>query len=77
MAQAALALGIAETLDLSAVVAPVLTNGELVADVQMLEHELMVWEAFPTSQHRAFSLLVGCHLVAGIALDGGPDDEAV
>lgn len=77
VSQTAFALDIAELLGLFAVVAPVLPPGEVIARIQVLEHELMVGEPLPATKQRALPPLLGGHLLAGIAFDGRPYNESV
>lgn len=75
--QTAPALDVAELLGLFAVVAPVLPPGEVIARIQVLEHELMVGESLPATKQRALPPLLWGHLLTGIALDGRPYNESV
>jgi hypothetical protein len=43
----------------------------------MLKHQFVVGESLAAAQHWTLPLLLGRHLVAFIALDGGPDDESM
>ena len=49
----------------------------MVAHGEVPEHRLMLVETQGTSKQRAFQLLLWCHTLAQVPLDGGPDDEPV
>lgn len=77
MRGAPLARGVGETLRPLAVVTPVLAGVELVAGVEVSEHQLVGCETLPTPEERALETLARRHAHALVPLHGHPDHEAV
>ena len=77
MTRAPLALDLGKAFHPSAVIAPVLPSGKLVASVEMPEHLLMIVKASAATQERTFPPLLRGHLLTSVALHGGPYDEPV
>jgi hypothetical protein len=56
-------------------VAPILSAGEKLAVVEVLEHRLVALAPAAATEEWALELLTGRHLVAVVPKDGGPHDK--
>lgn len=66
-----------ERLDLSTVIAPILSRFKVLTAIEVLKQKLMVRKTLSTAKQRAFPSLLSGHLGADISFNRGPDNESM